>query len=283
MDKIAFFGLFGKKPEEKPKDNGPDREQSIRVIAKEIDKSLLKGKIVNVRHRGVVKAQHGLGGLETQLVGKKKDKDGGYHYSLHSRASYGGEAPESNIFKGAPKGFQLTLKKDSVEEKKSMGGKNFSIPDDAKTPGYTGDYPKIDWTYPHPDIKGQGVTRKYFQAVERGAKKAGYPSIHVDATNSGLSYWSRKEFGLKVDPRFHEPLKEAYANFKKNPMGEMAVAYTRSPYVRIPDKKPDLPDDIDLEKPHEVPREFWDTIGARLRPSGGLIHMYKKFDEKAKK
>lgn len=33
---------------------------------------------------------------------------------------------------------------------------------------------------------------------EYGAKKAGYPSIHVDATNNGLSYWAQEKFGMNL-------------------------------------------------------------------------------------
>ena len=134
------------------------RESALHTIAVEIDQAMRVGPVTHVKHNALPNGQHGLGCLESHLLG---DKDG-VRYSLHNWGCYGGTKATSIVIPEAPRGFVIALKKDSKAENKSRGRRTASIPTEAKTPGYTGDYVKIDWIYPHEDIIGLGIPRNYF-------------------------------------------------------------------------------------------------------------------------
>lgn len=248
------------------------RESALSTIAVEVDKALRIGPVAHIKHYAVTNGQHGLGGLESHLLGVRD----GQHYSLHEWGHYGDIKATSAIFPDAPRGFMIAVKTDSEEENKRRGGSNSSIPFEAKTPNYTGDYIKIDWMYPHKEIMGLGIPRHYFYAVERGAKAAGYPSLHIDATNNGLSYWAREEFGLKIPENKYEVLIDGYKNFKINAKEYTQQARGTSPYVQEYTEQP-LPEEIDPSKPYTIPRVYMDILGAILRMKGGHLHFYKKF------
>lgn len=151
---------------------------------------------------------------------------------------YGDVKAPSIAIPDAPRGFFIALKTDSAEENRARGNSKPSMPAEAKTPLYMGDYLKIDWVYPHPDIQGLHIPRNYFYAVECAARKIGYPSLHIDATNNGLSYWAREEFGLKIPKEQHLFLLKAYRRFKANPIRFIQKARAASSYVGKYDRKP---------------------------------------------
>src|SRR5262245_41981115 len=126
------------------------RESAIQTIAEEIDQALRIGPVTHIRHRGALKGMHGLAGLESYLL---KEKDG-QMVGLHAFGIYGNIQGTSIIFPEAPRGFAITFKKDSKEENESRGTQSHSIPDEAKTANYKGDYLKIDWVYPALEIMG---------------------------------------------------------------------------------------------------------------------------------
>jgi len=248
------------------------RESALRTIAEEVDRALRIGPVAHIKHNAVTNGQHGLGCLESHLLGSKD----GQQYSLHEWGHYGDIQATSIIIPEAPRGFFITLKTDSEEENNSRGSDSTSIPLEAKTPDYTGDYIKIDWVYPHKEIMGLGISRNYFYAVEQGAKQAGYPSLHVDATNNGLSYWAQEKFGLKIPEKKHAVLIDAYKRFKVHSAKYIQQASETSPYVQNHLEEP-LPDEIDPSKPHTLPRIFMDVLGAIFMLKGGHLHFYKKF------
>jgi hypothetical protein len=249
------------------------REAALEAIAIEVDQALRIGPVAQIKHRGVTNGLFGLGGLESHLLGLRN----GEHYSLHDWGHYGDIQATSALSPELPRGFFIALKTDTPAENESRGKNRASIPLEAKTPNYDGDYLKIDWVYPHKEIQGLGIPRQYFFAVERAAKKAGYPSIHIDATNNGLSYWSRKEFGLKIPKAFHPTLIEGFKKFKANQKLFTEQASEASPYVNGLDET-ELPHDIDPNEPHTIPRIFMDVLGAIFIVKGeGHLHFYKKF------
>jgi len=248
------------------------RETALRIIAEEVDQALRIGPVTHIKHKAVPNGQHGLGCLESHLLGSKD----GLPYSLHEWAQYGDIQATSIIIPEAPRGFVITLKTDSEDENKGRGSNNNSIPLEAKTPSYTGDYIKIDWVYPHKEIMGLGIPRNYFYAVEQGVKKAGYPSLHVDATNNGLSYWAQEKFGLKIPEEKYSSLIDAYKRFKIHSRKYIQQATETSPYVQNHIEEL-LPDEIDPSKPHTIPRIFMDVLGAIFMLKGGHLHFYKRF------
>lgn len=188
------------------------REIALQTVAIEIDKSLRIGPVTHIKHMAVPEGQHGLACLESHLLGYRD----GQMYSLHEWGHYDDMKATSLVIPDAPRGFTVTLKTDFLTENMFRGSNSMAIPQEAKTLDYNGDYIKIDWIYPHKEIQGLGIPREYFYAVERGAKAAGYPSLHIDATNNGLSYWARKEFDLKIPEEKHASLIDAYQHFKAN-------------------------------------------------------------------
>jgi len=248
------------------------REVILRTLATEIDQALRIWPVVHIKHSAATSGQHGLGGLESHLLGFKD----GQQYSLHDWGYYGDVKAPSMVIPGAPRGFAIALKKDSDAENKSRGSDSNSIPLEAKTANYTGDYIKIDWVYPHKDIIGMGIPRKYFYAVECGAKKSGYPSLHIDATNNGLSYWARKEFGLKIPEENHANLVEFYQHFKVYSKECIQKARSISPYIHDYDEE-SFPDEIDPTKPYSIPRIFMEVLGAIYMSNGWHLHFFKKF------
>ncbi len=249
------------------------REAALEAIAIEVDQALRIGPVAHIKHRGVTNGLFGLGGLESHLLGLKN----GEHYSLHDWGHYDDIQATSALSPELPKGFVIALKTDTLAENESRGRKSASIPLEGKTPNYDGDYIKIDWIYPHKEIQGLGIPRQYFFAVERAVKKAGYPSIHVDATNNGLSYWARKEFGLKIPKAFHPILIDGFKKFKANQKLFTQQASEASPYVNGLDET-ELPHDIDPNEPHTIPRIFMDVLSAIFIVKGeGHLHFYKKF------
>ncbi len=257
----------------KKADDMTSREATLEAIALEVDQALRIGPVAHIKHRGVTNGLFGLGGLESHLLGLKD----GEHYSLHDWGHYGDIRATSALSPELPRGFFVALKTDALAENESRGKKNASIPLEGKTPNYDGDYIKIDWIYPHEEIQGLGIPRQYFFAVERAAKKAGYPSIHIDATNNGLSYWARKEFGLKIPKAFHPILIDGFKKFKANQKLFTKQASEASPYVNALDET-ELPNEIDPNEPHTIPRIFMDVLGAIFIVKGeGHLHFYKKF------
>ncbi len=248
------------------------RESALRTVAIAVDQALRIGPVTHIKHQALTNGQHGLGCLESHLLGDKN----GQQYSLHDWGHYGDIKATSIIMPEAPRGFVVMLKTDSNVENKSRGGQGTSIPLEAKTPDYTGDYIKIDWVYPLKDIIGLGIPRNYFYAVEYGAKEAGYPSLHIDATNNGLSYWARKEFGLKIPKEKHASLIDAYHRFKIDPKKYIQQAKSISPYVGNDDGEA-FPKEIDPAEPHSLPRIFMEVLGALYMKKGGHLHFYKKF------
>lgn len=257
----------------KSNQNTPSREEALQAIAMEIDDALRIGPpVTHIKHVVIPEGQHGLACLESHLLGGKEEQ----MYSLHEWGQYGDIKGTSIIIPEAPRGFVLTIKKDSPTENELRGSDGPSIPLEAKTPQYTGDYIKIDWIYPHQEIQGLGIPRRYFFAVERAARAAGYPSLHIDATNSGLSYWARKEFDLKIPEEKHASLIEAYQRFKLHRDIYIEQAKSVSPYIKTYDDK-ELPDDINPSEPHTIPRIFMDILGAIFMVKGGHLHFYKKW------
>jgi len=248
------------------------REAALQTIAIEVDKALRIGPVTHIKHKAVTHGQHGLGCLECHLLGSRDEQQ----YSLHDWGHYSDIKATSIIIPEAPRGFVITLKTDSQDENESRGSGDTSIPLEAKTPSYTGDYIKIDWVYPHKEIMGIGIPRNYFYAVEEGAKEAGYPSLHVDATNNGLSYWAQEKFGLKIPEGKHASLIDAYNRFKVHSKKYIQQASDASPYVQNCTAEP-LPEEIDLSKPHTIPKIFMDVLGAIFMMRGGHLHFYKKF------
>jgi hypothetical protein len=258
-------------PQENPQDMF--RESALQTLAIEVDQALRIGPVAHIKHRAFLNGQHGLGCLESHLLGMKE----GQYYSLHDWGNYGDIEATSVVIPDAPRGFVIALKKDSIEENESRGSQTTSIPKEAKTENYSGDYIKIDWVYPSKEVMGLGITRNYFFAVERGAKKAGFPSLHIDATNNGLSYWARKEFGLKIPEEKHAGLVEAYRRFLVDKEELIQKACKVSPYVTPYDGK-QLPEEIDPGKPYTIPRVFMDFLGMVFLVQGGHLHFYKKFE-----
>jgi hypothetical protein len=189
---------------------------------------------------------------------------------------YDANKATSLVIPNAPRGFTVTLKTDSLAENVLRGSIASSIPQGAKTANYSGDYIKIDWIYPCQEIQGLGIPRHYFYAVERGAIAAGYPSLHIDATKNGLSYWSRKEFGLKIPEEKHQILRKGYQLFKVHTHTYIQQACSVSPYVTA-EYKEELTEDIDPSKPYSIPRIFMDVLGAIFMLKKGHLHFYKKF------
>lgn len=248
------------------------RETALQTIAIEIDKALRIGPVTHIKHMAVPNGRHGLACLESHLLGGKD----GQMYSLHEWGRYDHNKATSLVIPNAPRGFTVTLKTDSLAENALRGSTHTSIPQEAKTPNYMGDYIKIDWIYPCQEIRGLGIPRHYFYAVERGALAAGYPSLHIDATNNGLSYWAKKEFGLKIPEENHEILREAYQRFKVHTHTYIQQARSASPYITA-EYKEELTEDIDPSKPYSIPRIFMDVLGAIFMLKGGHLHFYKKF------
>lgn len=253
--------------------NSFSREAALRTIAIEIDKSLRIGPVTHIKHIAVPNGQHGLACLESHLLGNKD----GELYSLHAWGNYDTIKATSLVIPTSPRGFTVTLKTDSPAENALRENTHASIPQEAKTQNYTGDYIKIDWIYPCQEIQGLGIPRHYFYAVERGAKAVGYPSLHIDATNNGLSYWARKEFGLKIPEENHEMLREIYQCFKANTHSYIQYACSVSPYITT-EYKETLPENIDPSEPHSIPRIFMDILGAIFMLKKGHLHFYKKFN-----
>lgn len=248
------------------------REFAIKTLAEEVDKALRIGPVAHIKHRGALKGQHGLACLESYLLKEENGEMGG----LHAWGAYENIQATSIIFPEAPRGFTIALKKDNKEEYESRGRQSPSIPDEAKTANYTGDYLKIDWVYPAQEIMGLGIPRAYFFAVERAAKKGGFPSIHIDATNGGLSYWARKEFDLKIPEERHAGLIKAYQKFLAEKEDLLERASLLSPYIALYDGS-ELPQKIDPSKPHTIPRVFMDFLSTFFMLQGGHLHFYKKF------
>lgn len=249
-----------------------DREKALTTLAEEIDLALRVGPVAHIKHQGVPYGQHDLGCLESHLLGIKN----GEHYSLHDWAYYRDIKAPSIIFPDRPRGFFITLKTDSEAENLSRDSKIMSIPPEAKMPNYNGDYIKIDWVYPHKSILGLGIPRRYFYAVECAAKKAGFPSLHIDANHHGVAYWSRKEFGLKIPKDFHAGIIELYEHFIKKQQATIEYAKSISPYS-LSECNATLPKDIDLNKPYTIPRLFMEIVGAIYMAEGFHLHFYKKF------
>jgi hypothetical protein len=248
------------------------REATLQTIAIEIDKALRIGPVTHIKHMAVPNGQHGLACLESHLLGYKD----GQMYSLHEWGHYDTNKATSLVIPNAPRGFTVTLKTDSLAENALRKSTHTSIPQEAKTPDYMGDYIKIDWIYPCQEIKSLGIPRRYFYAVERGAKAMGYPSLHIDATNNGLSYWAKKEFGLKIPEEKHEMLREAYQRFKIHTHTYIQQACSVSSYITT-EYKEELTEDIDPSRPYSIPRIFMDVLGAIFLLKGGHLHFYKKF------
>ena len=248
------------------------RESALQTLAIEIDQALRLGPVSHIKHKAVLNGLHGLGCLESHLLGVKD----GQLYSLHDWEHCGSMQATSIVIPDAPRGFVVALKKDTLEENESRGSQSTSIPHEAKTANYTGDYIKFDWIFPAKEIRGLGVTRNYFFAVERGAKKAGYPSLHIDATHNGLSYWTRKEFGLKIPEERHKGLADAYHRFLMHKDEHIQQASSISPYI-TPYDGSELPKDIDPGKPDTIPRIFMEFLGVIFMLQGGHLHFYKKF------
>jgi hypothetical protein len=248
------------------------RETALQTIAIEIDKALRIGPVAHIKHMAVPTGQHGLACLESHLLGVKA----GQMYSLHEWGQYDGTSKATSIvIPSAPRGFTVTLKTDSPAENALRGSTHTTIPQEAKTSNYTGDYIKIDWIYPCQEIRGLGIPRHYFYAVERGTIAMGYPSLHIDATNNGLSYWARKEFDLKIPEEKHVSLREAYQRFKVHTHTYIQQARSVSPYIPA-EYKEELTEDIDPSKPYSIPRIFMDVLGAIFMLKGGHLHFYKK-------
>lgn len=247
------------------------RESALQELAVEIDKALRIPPVAHIKHMGVPDGDHGIACLESHLLGFRNRQ----FYSLHDWGYYGDEKAKSLIIPEAPRGFMVTLKTDSLEENKLRGRNEASIPTEAKTLNYTGDYLKIDWIYPHQEILGLGFVRRYFYAVERAAKKVGYPSLHIDATDNGLSYWARKEFNLKIPEESHDSIIELYQHFKANAKENIQKVRAVSGYINAQDAGI-LPEDIDPKKPHTIPRIFMDVLGTLLRMQRVHLHFYKK-------
>lgn len=231
------------------------RELALQTLAEEIDQAVRVGPVAHVKHQAQTNGLHGLGCLESHLLGFKTE---GY-YSLHDWGDYGEVKATSIIFPEAPRGLLVTFKTDSPEENLLRGSKVPSIPLEAKTDGYAGDYIKIDWVFLDSEAQGFGIPRRYFFAVERAVQRLGYPSLHVDATHEGLSYWAREEFGLKIPEEKHSFLQETYAHF-----------ITQS-------HEGDLPKHIDPNKPHTIPRDFLHLLGSVYAEKGGHLHFFKKY------
>lgn len=231
------------------------REFAIQIIAEEVDKALRIGPVAHIKHRGALQGQHGLACLESYLL----KEENGEMVSLHTWGSYENTQAMSNVFPQAPRGFAIALKKDTKEEYESRGRQSPSIPDEAKMVNYKGDYLKIDWVYPAQEIMGLGIPRAYFFAVERAAKKGGFPSLHIDATNGGLSYWAREEFGLKIPTERHAGLIKAYQKFLVEKEDLLERASYLSPSIALYDSH-ELPQEIDPSKPYTIPRVFMDFL-----------------------
>ena len=248
------------------------RETGLGAIAVEVDQAVRVGPVVHVKHQAMTNGQHGLGCLESYLLGEKNSA----RYGLHDWGHYGDIKATSIIIEHAPRGFVVTLKKDSKAENLQRGSEGFSIPAEAKTSGYMGDYVKIDWIYPGKAIMGLGIPRRYFYAVEIAAKKEGYPSLHIDATNNGFSYWARQEFGLKIPKESHDVIVSTYQNFRSHPQEYVEHVREHSSYIRDYQEEL-LPKDIDPNEPHTIPRTFMEVLGALYALKGGHLHFYKKF------
>lgn len=249
-----------------------NREFVIQTIAEEVDKALRIGPVAHMKHRGALKDQHGLACLESYLL----KEENGELVGLHAWGTYNNIQAMSNIFPEAPRGFVTALKKDTKEEYENRGRQSPSIPDEAKTANYKGDYLKIDWIYPAQEIMGLGIPRAYFFSVERAAKKAGFPSLHIDATNGGLSYWARKEFDLKIPEERHAGLFKAYQKFLAEKEDLLERASYLSPNIALYDGS-ELPQEIDPSKPYTIPRVFMDFLSTVFMLQGGHLHLYKKF------
>jgi hypothetical protein len=250
------------------------RETALQAIVQEVDPALrsISAPVTHIQHRGILNGLHGLACLETHLLGGEDGK----FYSLHDWGHYEEIKATSVVIPDAPRGFVIAFKKDTQEENTNRGRKTASIPAEAKTANYTGDYIKIDWVYPAKEIMGLGIPREYFFAVERGAKKAGFPSLHIDATHNGLSYWARKEFGLKIPEEKHASLMVAYQNFLIDKDSLLDQAFSISPYI-TPSDGGELPKDIDPTKPYTIPRIFMEFLGTVFMLHGTHLHFYKKF------
>jgi len=248
------------------------RESNLQAIAIEVDKALRIGPVKHIKHVAIPDSEHGIGCLESHLLGVRN----GQLSSLHDWGYYNKIKATSIIIPEVPRGFMVNLKTDSAQENAYRGRKTASIPLGAKTLNYSGDYIKIDWIYPHKQIQGLGIPRHYFYAVERAAKKLGYPSLHIDATDSGLSYWARKEFDLKIPEEEHASLIEAYQHFKVHANKFIEQTMSVSPYIN-PYDGGTLPKDIDPSKPYSIPRIFMDVLAAAFMTQGGHLHFYKKF------
>ena len=235
------------------------RELALQILAEETDQAVRIGPVAHVKHQAQTDGLYGLGCLESHLLGLKE----GRHYTLHDWGTYGEVKAMSIIFPEAPRGLFITLKTDSAEENLLRGSKVPSIPLEAKTDDYAGDYIKIDWVFLNKEAQGLGIPRRYFFAVESAVKELGYPSLHIDATHNGLSYWAREEFGLKIPTEKHPLLQEGYIHFINNSQD----------YLNLDE----LPKYIDPNKPHTIPKVFLDLLGGIQAEKGGHLHFYKKF------
>ena len=248
------------------------REIALQTLAEEIDQAVRIGPVAHVKHQAQTNGPYGLGCLESHLLGLKE----GRPYTLHDWGTYGEVKATSIIFPEAPRGLFITFKTDSPEENLLRGSKVPSIPSEAKTDDYAGDYIKIDWIFLNKDARGFGIPRRYFFAIERALQKLGYPSLHIDATHNGLSYWAREEFGLKIPEEKHSFLQEGYAHFINNSQDYLKLA--RLTFPNISQLNFDtFPKHIDPNKPHTIPRVFLDLLGNTHAEKGGHLHFYKKF------
>ena len=97
--------------------------------------------------------------------------------SAHTHGEYKGQRPTSFLNPALPRGFTTVLKQrgDRV-------------------------VPKIDWTFLDPAARGQGLASAYYRGIEEAARQLGHPELQVDASEGGLAYWARPEFGLTTAP-----------------------------------------------------------------------------------
>lgn len=118
--------------------------------------------------------------IETHLMSPE-------HKTLHAWATHRGQRPSSYVHESLPRGFTTVLKTRN---------------------GVT--VPKIDWTFLDPNARGRGLGSAYFRGVEEAARAAGHPEVHVDASDDGLEYWARPQFGMvSAEPAARKAAREA--------------------------------------------------------------------------